>query len=212
MRAVRRIALSTVIARLAALRDVERQALAHRRGNRRRANVARRLGGCAIRADARFRLERSADGRGARGPGNVQERAQAARCDTRRRLADALDGLAQPLRRVERDVCARDGWRRSNARRAGGPIRQARFEAWTRAIGAGTGQALERGVRGVFMRLIMENRPLERCWVSASLSPRRSNTWRGSAETISCGVRPEKMRSSIAIAAHQMCAGIASEI
>lgn len=45
---------------------------------------------------------------GVRGPSNAQERAMAARCDARARLARALDALAPPLRRVVEAVC-RDG-------------------------------------------------------------------------------------------------------
>lgn len=50
-----------------------------------------------------------------------------------------------------------------------------------------------------WMRFIIEKSPLERCMVSASLRPKRSKTALGSIEVISSGVRPEKMRSSIAI-------------
>lgn len=39
------------------------------------------------------------------GPGNAQERALAARCDARRRLADALAALAAPLRRAVERAC-----------------------------------------------------------------------------------------------------------
>ncbi len=41
----------------------------------------------------------------ARGAGNGREAALAAHCDARRRLGKALDGLAQPLRRVVERVC-----------------------------------------------------------------------------------------------------------
>lgn len=43
-----------------------------------------------------------------RGAGNAQERALAARCDARRRFADALDALSPPLRRVVESVCLRE--------------------------------------------------------------------------------------------------------
>lgn len=41
----------------------------------------------------------------ARGPANAQELALARRCDARRRMADAWDRLAPPLRRVVHRVC-----------------------------------------------------------------------------------------------------------
>ena len=44
-------------------------------------------------------------GASARGPVNAQEAALARRCDARRRMADALDKLAPPLRRVVERVC-----------------------------------------------------------------------------------------------------------
>jgi hypothetical protein len=44
-------------------------------------------------------------GGAARGAGNAQERALAAQCDARRRVADALEKLAPPLRRVVERVC-----------------------------------------------------------------------------------------------------------
>ncbi len=43
-----------------------------------------------------------------RGAGNAQERALAARCDARRRFAEALDALSPPLRRVVESVCLRE--------------------------------------------------------------------------------------------------------
>jgi hypothetical protein len=44
-------------------------------------------------------------GSGARGPGSAQEAAMARRCDGRRRLSEALERLAPPLRRVVERVC-----------------------------------------------------------------------------------------------------------
>ncbi|MDX2274670.1 MAG: DUF6456 domain-containing protein [Hyphomonadaceae bacterium] len=47
-------------------------------------------------------------GASARGPGNAREGALAAHCDARARVADALERLAPPLRRVVERVCLRE--------------------------------------------------------------------------------------------------------
>lgn len=127
VRAVRGIALSTVIARLAALRDASDKPWL---------TGAEIAAAQTLRADwqaAQSGLTRGSDwsappmGGGARGPGNVQERAQAARCDARRRLADALDGLAQPLRRVVERVCLREDGLEALERAEGWPARSGKL-------------------------------------------------------------------------------------
>ena len=125
--AVRGIALNTVIARLAALRGANDKPWL---------TGAEIAAAQALRADweaAQAGLTRGSDwsappmGASARGPGNVQERAQAARCDARRRLADALDGLAQPLRRVVERVCLREDGLEALERAEGWPARSGKL-------------------------------------------------------------------------------------
>ncbi|GIK49797.1 MAG: hypothetical protein BroJett013_24940 [Alphaproteobacteria bacterium] len=64
---------------------------------------------------------------GARGASNVQERAMAARCDARRRVADALDALAQPLRRVVERVCLNEDGLETLERAEGWPARSGKL-------------------------------------------------------------------------------------
>jgi len=127
VRAVRGIALNTVIARLAALRGASDKPWL---------TGAEIAAAQALRADweaGQAGLTRGSDwsappmGGSARGPGNVQERAQAARCDARRRVADALDGLAQPLRRVVERVCLREDGLEALERAEGWPARSGKL-------------------------------------------------------------------------------------
>lgn len=127
VRAVRGLALNTVIARLAALRGTNDKPWL---------TGAEIAAAQALRADweaGQAGLTRGSDwsappmGGSARGPGNVQERAQAARCDARRRVADALDGLAQPLRRVVERVCLREDGLEALERAEGWPARSGKL-------------------------------------------------------------------------------------
>lgn len=65
--------------------------------------------------------------RSARGPGNAQERRLAIRCDARRRIADALDELAQPLRRIVERVCFSEHGLAAIEREEGWPARSAKL-------------------------------------------------------------------------------------
>jgi len=58
-----------------------------------------------------------------RGPSTAQERALAARCDARRRTAEALDALAPPLRRVVERVCFNEDGLETLERAHGWPAR-----------------------------------------------------------------------------------------
>lgn len=62
-------------------------------------------------------------GSSARGPGSAQERALAARCDARRKAAEALDALAPPLRRVVERVCLHEDGVEALERAEGWPAR-----------------------------------------------------------------------------------------
>ncbi len=105
VRAVRGLEASAVLRRLSALRDHQGRAWL----SGAELDIAQKL-----RADweaAQSGLVRGSDwsapplSASARGAGNAQERSMAARCDARRRLADALDALSPPLRRVVERVC-----------------------------------------------------------------------------------------------------------
>lgn len=61
-----------------------------------------------------------------RGPSNAQERALAARCDARRRVEEALDALAPPLRRVIERACLQEDGLEAIERRNGWPPRSAK--------------------------------------------------------------------------------------
>jgi hypothetical protein len=62
-------------------------------------------------------------GSSARGPSSAQERALAARCDARRRVGEALDALAPPLRRVVERVCLHEDGVEALERAEGWPAR-----------------------------------------------------------------------------------------
>lgn len=62
-----------------------------------------------------------------RGPGNAREAAMAARCDARRRIADALDALAAPLRRTVERVCLAQEGLEALERGEGWPARSAKL-------------------------------------------------------------------------------------
>jgi hypothetical protein len=63
----------------------------------------------------------------ARGAGNGREAALAAHCDTRRRLAKALDALAPPLRRVVERVCLHEEGLEALERAEGWPARSGKL-------------------------------------------------------------------------------------
>lgn len=63
----------------------------------------------------------------ARGPGNAQERRMAIRCDAQRRIAKALDELAQPLRRIVERVCLSEQGLEAIERDEGWPARSAKL-------------------------------------------------------------------------------------
>jgi hypothetical protein len=105
MRLVRGLARSAVIRRLGGLKDA---------AGRPWLTDAELRAAAEVRADweaSEVGIVRGSDwsapppGSGARGACSAQERALAARCDARRRLASALDALAPPLRRVVESVC-----------------------------------------------------------------------------------------------------------
>lgn len=105
VRQVRGVALSTVVRRLASLRDG---------GGKPWLDAHEIAAAERLRADweaGQAGLVRGSDwsaapmSRGSRGVGNAHERALAARCDAGRRVADALHALAQPLRTVVERVC-----------------------------------------------------------------------------------------------------------
>ncbi|MGE0741086.1 MAG: DUF6456 domain-containing protein [Hyphomonadaceae bacterium] len=64
-------------------------------------------------------------GSAARGP-NVQEDMLARRCDARRRMGDALDALAPPLRRIVESVCLHEHGLEALERAEGWPARSAK--------------------------------------------------------------------------------------
>jgi hypothetical protein len=66
-------------------------------------------------------------GSGSRGPGNAQEAAMARRCDARRRVAEALDKLAPPLRRVVERVCLHEDGLEALERAQGWPARSGKL-------------------------------------------------------------------------------------
>jgi hypothetical protein len=105
MRMVRGFARSAVIRRLSGLQDAAGKPWL---------TDAELRAAAEVRADweaSEVGMVRGSDwsapppGSGARGASSAQERALAARCDARRRLASALDALAPPLRRVVESIC-----------------------------------------------------------------------------------------------------------
>jgi hypothetical protein len=63
----------------------------------------------------------------ARGASSAQEAAMAARCDARRRVGEALDRLAPPLRRVVERVCLREQGLEALERSEGWPARSGKL-------------------------------------------------------------------------------------
>lgn len=126
-RAVRGVVRSVVLRKLSALRD---------------ANGAPWLNGAEINAAEMLRsdwdaaqtgLTRGSDwsappiGGGGRGASNAQERAMAVRCDARRRMADAWETLAPPLRRVVERVCLHEDGLEALERSEGWPARSGKI-------------------------------------------------------------------------------------
>lgn len=66
-------------------------------------------------------------GAAARGPANAREAALAARCDARRRVEEALDALAAPLRRVVERVCLHEEGLEALERAQGWPARSGKL-------------------------------------------------------------------------------------
>lgn len=66
-------------------------------------------------------------GSGGRGGGNGQEVAMATRCDARRRIADALQRLAPPLRRVVERICLHEEGLEALERAEGWPSRSGKL-------------------------------------------------------------------------------------
>ena len=66
-------------------------------------------------------------GKTARGPGNAREGALAAHCDARRRVSEALEGLAGPLRRVVERVCLYEEGLAALERQEGWPERSGKI-------------------------------------------------------------------------------------
>ena len=127
MRRARALAPSTVIRRLSALRDnrgqpwlsaAEIAAAGHLRAHW-EAGQAGLLRGSDLTA--------APMGAVARGPSNAAERMLAARCDARRQTAEALDALAQPLRRVVESVCLREEGLEMLERAEGWPARSGKL-------------------------------------------------------------------------------------
>jgi hypothetical protein len=127
MRCTRAVAQSMVVRRLAALRD---------------GGGAPWLSDAEIAAAEQLRIHwergqaglvRGSDwtapplGSAARGPGNAAEGALAARCDSRRRAAEALDALAPPLRRVIERVCLHEEGLEALERAHGWPARSGKL-------------------------------------------------------------------------------------
>jgi hypothetical protein len=126
-RLVRGVAQSSVLQRLAALRD---------------GNGAPWLTGGELAAAARLRahweagqagLVRGSDltappnASGARGASSAQEAALAARCDARRAVSNALDALAPPLRRVVERICLHEDGLEALERSEGWPARSGKL-------------------------------------------------------------------------------------
>lgn len=141
---------------------------------------------------------------GTRGGGNGREAALAAHCDAKRRSAEALDRLAPPLRRVVERVCLREEGLEMLERAEAWPARSGKIALKLALSQLAAGQAAARA--SLWMRLIIEKSPLERCAVSASPRPKRSNMARGSTASISAGVRPENTRISMATSPRTKCA------
>ena len=127
VRRVRGVAASDVIARLAALRDsagapwlsASEIAAAQQLRTHWERGQAGLTSGLDWTAPPR--------GEGARGPGNAREAALAARCDARRRVEQALDALAAPLRRVVERVCLHEDGLESLERAQGWPSRSGKL-------------------------------------------------------------------------------------
>ncbi|HYD89171.1 MAG TPA: DUF6456 domain-containing protein [Vitreimonas sp.] len=126
-RKVRGVRRGDVLRRLAALRDAQDLPWL----SEAELEAARRL-----RADwdaSQAGLVRGSDwsappmGAGARGVSNAQERAMAARCDARRRVGEALDALAAPLRRVVERVCLHEDGLEALERAEGWPARSGKL-------------------------------------------------------------------------------------
>jgi len=127
VRAVRGLARSTVLRRLAALRDNAGapwlSATELSAAEQLRADWEASQGG----------LTRGSDwtappiGSSARATSNAQERAMAARCDARRRVAEALEALAQPLRRVVERACLHEDGLEALERAEGWPARSGKL-------------------------------------------------------------------------------------
>lgn len=127
MRPARGVAQSSVLQRLAALRD---------------GNGAPWLSGGELAAAVRLRthweagqagLVRGSDltappnACGARGASSAQEAALAVRCDARRAVSDALDALAPPLRRVVERICFYEDGLEALERSEGWPARSGKL-------------------------------------------------------------------------------------
>ncbi len=125
-RVVRGVARSNVLSKLAALNAHGKAWL----------SAAELQAAQVLRSDweaAQAGLTRGSDwsappiGGGSRGAGNAQERAMAARCDSRRRVADALEALAPPLRRIVERVCLFEDGLEAIERGEGWPSRSAKL-------------------------------------------------------------------------------------
>lgn len=127
LRVVRGVSQSTVIGRLAALKDAKGRAW---------------LDGDELRAAQMLRsdweaqqqgLLRGSDwsaapqGASARGPATAQEQQLAERCDRRRRFAQAMDALAPPLWRVLHTICIREEGLEALERAEAWPARSAKL-------------------------------------------------------------------------------------
>lgn len=127
VRRVRRVAASEVILRLAALRDSTGapwlSASEVDAAERLRAHWERGQAGLTAGSD----WTAPPRGEGARGPGNAREAALAARCDARRRVEQALDALAAPLRRVVERVCLHEEGLEALERAQGWPSRSGKL-------------------------------------------------------------------------------------
>lgn len=126
-RVVRAAARSTVLRKLAALPGARGTAWL---------SAAELQAALALRNDweaGQAGLTRGSDwsapplGAGARGVSNAQERSMAARCDRRRRVAEALDALAPPLRRIVERVCLHEEGLEAIERGEGWPARSAKL-------------------------------------------------------------------------------------
>lgn len=72
-------------------------------------------------------LEAPPRGSSARHPGNVAERFEGARCDARRRVAQALESLSPPMRRIVEAVCLADEGLEAVERMLAWPTRSAKL-------------------------------------------------------------------------------------